>query len=417
MPASAAELAAAVRSGELSAVEAVEASLRAAAEHAGLNAIVTLWAEQALARARGPLSGPLAGVPVLVKDLFDTAGERTTYGSRVYAEHVPERSAEAVLRLEAAGAVVIGKTNLYEFAWGVTSENPWYGGVHNPRHPGKTAGGSSSGSAAAVAAGIVPLALGSDTGGSIRLPSACCETVGFKPTLGRIPLAGCFPLCPSFDTAGPLARTAADCALAWSVLTGEPVPGPRLAGLTVGLLSRAPRVGPPDEESPLDERAWAWAAQLEALGARVVSVEIPGCEADSWPLFQHEALVSHAATFPSRADEYGPVVRKKLTAAQRATPEAIEAARGAIARWRAATAVEPAVDLFLSPTLGVHELPFEDVSELDIRTRFSSFTRPFNYLGWAAVALGNLQLAGRDDETVLAAALAWEAAYGIPAWP
>ncbi len=396
--------------------DAVEASLAAAAEHEGLNAVITLCPERALARARGPLAGPLAGVPVLVKDLFDTAGVRTTYGSRVYAEHVPEHSAEAVLRLEAAGAVVIGKTNLYEFAWGVTSENPWYGGVHNPRHPGKTAGGSSSGSAAAVAAGIVPLALGTDTGGSIRMPSACCETVGFKPALGRIPLGGCFPLCPSFDTAGPIARTVAGCALAWSVLTGEPVPEPRLAGLTVGVLTRAPRVGPTDEENPLDERAWAWAGQLEALGARVVAAEVPGCEADTWPLFQHEALVSHAATFPSRADEYGEVVRKKLTAAQGATREAIEAARGAVARWRMRAAAEPAVDLVLSPTLGVHELPAEDVSELEIRVPFSSFTRPFNYLGWAAVALGNLQLAGRNDETVLAAALAWEAAYGVPSW-
>ena len=112
--------------------EAVEASLAAAAKHAGLNAVITLCPEQALVRARGPLAGPLAGVPVLIKDLFDTAGVRTTYGSRIYAEHVPERSADVVLRLEAAGAVMIGKTNLYEFAWGVTSENPWYGGVHNP---------------------------------------------------------------------------------------------------------------------------------------------------------------------------------------------------------------------------------------------------------------------------------------------
>src|SRR6266496_359693 len=134
------------------------------------------------------------GVAVAVKDLLDTAGLVTTYGSTLFANHVPTRSAEAVLRLEAAGYTVAGKTNLHEFAYGVTSQNPHFGTVPNPRAPGRLAGGSSGGSAAAIAAGEVELALGSASGGSIRIPAAWCGLVGFKPTHGLVSAEGCFPL-------------------------------------------------------------------------------------------------------------------------------------------------------------------------------------------------------------------------------
>ena len=137
------------------------------------------------------------GKRLLVKDLIDTAGIRTTYGSKIYAEHVPDRDRAAVERLVAAGAVVVGKANLHEFAWGVTSQNPWYGTVQNPRHPGRTTGGSSGGNAAALAAGLCDLGLGTDTGCSIRLPASCCGLVGLKPSWGRIPIDGVFPLCPT----------------------------------------------------------------------------------------------------------------------------------------------------------------------------------------------------------------------------
>src|SRR6266536_6239399 len=150
-----------------------------------------------------PLPGPLHGKRLLVKDLIDTAGIRTTYGSRIYADRVPERTASAVQRLVDAGAVLVGKANLHEFAWGVTSQNPWYGTVRNPGRPGRTTGGSSGGNAAALAAGLCDLGLGTDTGCSIRLPAACCEVVGLKPSWGRISTEGVFPLCPSFDTVGP----------------------------------------------------------------------------------------------------------------------------------------------------------------------------------------------------------------------
>src|SRR5512132_4059370 len=154
---------------------------------------------------------PTDGITLAVKDLFDTAGLTTTYGSVVFADHVPERSAEAFVRLEAAGYVDIGKTNLHEFAYGITSQNPHYGTVPNPAAPGRTAGGSSGGSAAALAAGLADAALGTDSGGSIRIPSACCGIVGFKPTFDLVPTAGCFPLAPTFDHVGPMARDVEGC--------------------------------------------------------------------------------------------------------------------------------------------------------------------------------------------------------------
>src|SRR6266540_110982 len=155
---------------------------------------------------------PATGIRLAVKDLFDTAGLTTTYGSIVYAEHVPDRTAEAVGRLEAAGYANVGKTNLHEFAYGITSVNPHYGTVPNPAYPGRMAGGSSGGSAAALAADLADAALGTDSGGSIRIPAACCGVVGFKPTYDLVPADGCFPLAPSFDHVGPMARTVGGCA-------------------------------------------------------------------------------------------------------------------------------------------------------------------------------------------------------------
>jgi Asp-tRNA(Asn)/Glu-tRNA(Gln) amidotransferase A subunit family amidase len=390
-------------------VTRVEAALRAIEARADLNAVITACDDASGPEAQAA-AGPLAGVPLLVKDLFDTAGVRTTYGSAIYAEHVPAETAPAVARLQAAGAVVVGKGNLDEFAWGVAGQNEHWGDVVNPRRPDLIAGGSSAGNAAALAAGLCDLALGSDTGGSIRMPSACCGTVGFKPSYGRVPTLGCFPLCASLDTVGPMARTVAECALAFSVLTGAPAPGSELDGLTVGVLTRQPALGPA-ETAERDERALAHAVRLERLGARVLEVELPVPESDTWPLFYWEAAESHRATFPSRRDEYGATIRAKLDEAQRVTAAEAAEARDAVVGWRERAATEPAVDLVVSPTLGM-DVPPVGVSELEVRLPLSAYTRPFNYLGWAAMAIGDLQLAGRDDATVLAAALAWEDAYG-----
>jgi len=350
-----------------------------------------------------PKDGPLAGRTLAVKDLFDTAGVRTTYGSRLYADHVPERTATVVQRLVDAGAVVVGKTHLPEFAWRVLGQSEGYGTCHNPTHPGKTTGGSSSGSAAALAAGLCELALGTDTGCSIRLPSATCEVVGLKSQWGLIPMDGVFPLVPTIDTAGPMARSVEDVALMWSVMTERPVPEPRLAGLTVGLLRQPPGIGD-GRETERSDAAEAWVADLERLGARVVETRVPEPTANTWPQFQHEALQSHAATFPSRADEYGELMRKKLEAAQRATAEEIEAAYGAIEEWRR---YEPEVDLYVSPCYAI-DLPDEDVDELEIRLPLSSFLRWVNLTGWAGLAVGNMQLVAPRDHVVLAAGLAWE---------
>jgi aspartyl-tRNA(Asn)/glutamyl-tRNA(Gln) amidotransferase subunit A len=349
------------------------------------------------------VAGRLRGRTLAVKDLFDTAGIRTTYGSGIYAEHVPARTAVAVQRLLDAGAVLVGKTHLPEFAWGVLGDNPWYGTCHNPSHPGRTTGGSSSGSAAALAAGLCDLALGSDTGCSVRLPSAACETVGLKSEWGLIPVDGAYPLCPTLDTVGPMARSVADVALMWSVLAERPVPGPRLAGLTVGLLRQPPGIGDgrPIETSGAAE---AWVPDLERLGARVVEAQVPEPSANTWPQFQHEAARSHEATFPSRAEEYGDVMRKKLEAAQRVTPEAVGAAYRAIAEWRR---FEPEVDLYVSPCYTI-DLPPEDADELEIRLPLTSFLRWVNLTGWAGLAIGNMQLIASSDEVVLAAGLAWE---------
>jgi Asp-tRNA(Asn)/Glu-tRNA(Gln) amidotransferase A subunit family amidase len=362
------------------------------------NAVLTWVDEPAAARA-----GPLAGRTLLVKDLIDTAGVRTTYGSQIYGEHVPERTAPAAQRLLDAGAVLVGKASLPEFAWNVTGQNPWYGTVRNPLHPGRTTGGSSSGNAAALAAGLCDLGLGTDTGCSIRLPSACCGTVGLKTSWGSLPMDGIFPLCPTLDTVGPMARTVADVALAWSVLSQKPAPEPRLAGLTVGLLTRPPSVGGgtrPDESLAGEE----YVARLEELGARVVPATIPGPAANTWPLFFHEAAESHRATFPARAAEYGDNCRTKLELAQQVDPGEVEEAYRAIRDWRR---YPPDVDLYVSPVVPI-DLPPEDCDELEVRIPFSAFLRPFNLIGWAALAIGNLQLIAPRDETVLAAGLAWE---------
>ncbi len=349
------------------------------------------------------LEGPLSGRTLLVKDLIDTAGVRTTYGSRLYADHVPTRNATVVDRALAAGAVVVGKANLPEFAWSVLGQNELYGTVHNPARPGKTTGGSSSGNAAALAAGLVDLGLGTDTGCSIRLPSAACDIVGLKSRWGVIPMDGIFPLCPRLDTVGPMGRSVADVALFWSVLAERPVPEPRLEGLTIGLLRRPPEIGDgrPTETSDLAEE---WVPELERLGARVVEASFPNATANTWPQFLHEAKESHAATFPSRADEYGEVMRTKLEAASKVDPGEVAAAYAAIAEWRA---YEPEVDLYVSPCVGI-ELPPEDANEPEIRLPLSSFLRWVNLTGWAGLAIGNMQLIAPHDETVLAAGLAFE---------
>ena len=350
---------------------------------------------------------PRDGVPVAVKDLLDTEGLVTTYGSALFAEHMPVRSAAAVDLLEAAGYAVAGKTNLHEFAYGVSSQNPHFGTVPNPRFPGRLAGGSSGGSAAAVAAGDVELALGTDSGGSIRIPAAWCGVVGFKPTYGLVPADGCFPLAPSYDHVGPIAAEVAGCIELMQALA----PGfERAATVTLSDI----RVGV------------AWLEYADALvRARVEeaagrfphrrSVDFPLHDPREYRLFMREVADVHRGLFPERADEYGENVRGKLERCLRVSDEEVATARIARASYRErCEAAMEGLDLLVTPTIGFVAPP-ADADELAIRERGIAFTFPFDSLGWPALALpcgpaedglpASLQLVGRpgEDALVLAA--------------
>ncbi|MFF0519684.1 amidase [Actinomadura nitritigenes] len=214
-----------------------------------LNAFVTVDAEGAAAAARaadeelaaGRDRGPLHGVPVAVKDIIDVAGLPTGMGSAHFDGYVADRDAACVARLRAAGAVIVGKTTTHEFAYGASGDTAVNGPSRNPHDPSRISGGSSGGSAVAVAAGMVPLALGTDTGGSVRIPAAFCGVAGFKPAYGAVPTEGVFPLSVSFDHVGVLAATAADCRTAYRVLTGQPEDAPpRHEGLRVAWIEGAP---------------------------------------------------------------------------------------------------------------------------------------------------------------------------------
>jgi aspartyl-tRNA(Asn)/glutamyl-tRNA(Gln) amidotransferase subunit A len=334
----------------------------------------------------------------------------------IFSGHVPERSADAVLRLEAAGYANVGKTNLHEFAYGVTSQNPHFGTVPNPVAPDRVAGGSSGGSAAAVAAGLADVALGSDSGGSIRIPSGWCGLVGFKPTFDVVPLEGCFPLAPSFDHAGPIARSVAGCVTMMEAL----VPGFR-AEREVSLDGLEVAVAWTDLADPLvRERVEAAAA----LFPRARRIEFP-LDHGAGALFMREAADVHRGLFPERADDYGDNVRTKLERCLAVTESEVEGARRAREEHHGkAERALGGADLLLTPTLAFVAPP-ADVVELEIRVRTIQFTIPFNSLGWPALAVpcgpaedglpASVQLVGRPgmDGLVLAAGEALEAALSV----
>jgi len=324
---------------------------------------------------------PPAGIPLAVKGLFDTAGLVTTYGSPLFANQVPAETAPAVASLEAAGYGLVGKTNLHEFAYGVTSENPHFGVVPNPGHPGRVAGGSSGGNAAALVLDAADLALGTDSGGSIRIPAACCGIVGFKPTFDLVSLTGCFPLAPSFDHAGPMARDVAACAEAMRVLA------PGLVATDVGSLEDVSiAVAWLEGADPLVRERVAAAA---ALFPRRSPVELPQPDGVD-RLFMHEVALVHHELFAENADLYGEDVRIKIERCQAVTDA--EAERGARLRDEYRARVEAAiegVDLVLTPTLPrvAPLVGAGGVGDLDVRAALVSRTFPVNALGWPALAL------------------------------
>jgi aspartyl-tRNA(Asn)/glutamyl-tRNA(Gln) amidotransferase subunit A len=363
------------------------------------------------------------GIRLAVKDLFDTAGLTTTYGSPIFAGHVPDETAEAVRRLEAAGYANVGKTNLHEFAYGVTSENPHFGTVPNPLAADRVAGGSSGGSAAAVAAGLADVALGSDSGGSIRIPAACCGVVGFKPTYGLVSLDGCFPLAPSFDHAGPIGPDVASCAEAMRHLAPGFEPGEvELADLAVGIawVERA---------EPLVGRRVAAAA---ALFPRARPVEIPILGGNTYAQFMREVADVHRELFAEHADLYGEDVRFKIERCLGVSDGEAAAAARAREAWHAeATAAMSGLDLLLTPTLPMVAPPRGRgaTGDLDVRERVISLTFAFNAFGWPALALpcgpaedglpASVQLAAPAgaDALVLAAGAALERALASSAAP
>jgi aspartyl-tRNA(Asn)/glutamyl-tRNA(Gln) amidotransferase subunit A len=360
------------------------------------------------------VESPPPGRRLAVKDLFDTAGLRTTYGSIIFVDHVPERTAESVRLLEDAGYVTIGKANLHEFAYGVSSENPHFGTVPNPLAEGRIAGGSSGGSAAALAAGLADAALGSDSAGSIRIPAACCGVVGFKPTFGLVPIDGCFPLAPSFDHAGPMAGNVAECVRMMEALVpGFEHAGAELADLEVGVawLQHAD----PLVRRRVDE------ATRHFPRRREIELKVPNRD-EFGPLFRQEALNSHVGLFPERAEDYGEDVRATLEETMQLTDGEVTAAARAREQHRAdlADATE-GLDLLLTPTLPIVAPPLGQGD----RTRLTKLTALFNLTGWPALALpcgpaeyglpASIQLAAPSgqDALVLAAGAALERALSL----
>jgi Asp-tRNA(Asn)/Glu-tRNA(Gln) amidotransferase A subunit family amidase len=294
---------------------------------------------------------------------------RSTYGSAVFSDHVPSVSASWVADLESRGWVNVGKTNLHEFAYGVTSQNLHYGVVPNPRSPSLTAGGSSGGSAAALVLGLADAALGTDTGGSIRIPAACCGVVGLKPTYGLVPMDGVFPLGPTFDHAGPMAPTVDGCA--------------ELLGLDVPVIDGV-RV------------ASAWG------GVHGEPIEFPTAEAVV-PAFMREVGDVHRELYAENEELYGENIRGKVErciAVSDAEYAAAVRARDEL-RERANAALE-GFDVLVTPVLSC-PVPPADCQEIEVRAAMTRYTFPFNALGWPALAVGNVQVVGRpgDDALVL----------------
>lgn len=374
----------------------VEQALEAAhATQDTVNAFISLDDESALRRAgdidrrleAGEDLGPLAGVPIGLKDLIDHEGRVTTCGSSFYAE-VAKATAPCVQRLEEAGAVIIGRTNLHEFAFGFDSENEHWGPVRNPWDLNHSAGGSSGGSGAAVAAGVTPIAIGTDTGGSVRVPAALCGVFGLKVTYGSIPLDGVFPLVPDLDTVGPLADSMDGLATAYRVMSGDDRPEPEQRPLRLGVPE------PWYERAPLQEdvrRAFEGAvAALRNLGHEVHPIQMP----DTYPSHHIIAAISAVAAihreFRLRGQHYSPAVEARIITEEQVTPEEEAAARAwqRMIRQRFSDALST-VDFLITPTCAaVHKVIGEDkIGDQSNRTVLSYFTSIVNHALHPAIAL------------------------------
>lgn len=447
------EAAALMRAGKLSSVELTRACLaRIDALEPMLNAFITITRERALddaaradrERAAGADQSPLHGIPVSLKDLFDVRGVPTTAGGSFPVGPAAAESAVAE-RLGHAGAVLLGKTGLHEHAFGVTSANPHFGHVRNPWSPERIPGGSSGGSAAAVAAGGGPGSIGSDTGGSIRIPAALCGVVGLKPTRGRVSLRGAVPLSWTLDHAGPLARTVRDAALIYAAIAGhDPAdPGSRdapardvLAHIDDGV--RDARVAiwrwALDEAEPAVRAAVEAAIEvLRRAGARVEEVALPrvaDLKETQRIVLGTDAYAFHAERVERDPSAYGADVLERLLRGKANT--SAEHARARRARSEIRVAFDAALapyDALVLPTTPVTAPLREGESAVATAARLTALTSPFNLTGLPAVSVPcgiapdglpvGLQLVGRrwDEDTLLRVARAYERARGPLPWP
>lgn len=448
-------LAAAIRARRISPVEATQECLARIARLDGrLRAFITVDAEGALARARvleaeaaaGRWRGPLHGVPLAHKDLFHVSGLPASCGTKTAEYFFAEQDATAVARLVEAGANTLGKLNMSELAIGPFGDNSHHGDAQNPWRAGHVSGGSSSGSAVAVAAGLVLGALGTDTGGSIRLPAACCGIVGLKPTYGRVSRAGAMPLSWAMDHIGPMARTVADVALMLEVIAGpdpaDATSSPRAVPGYLAELERPVaglRVAIPENyyldgvDAEVAAATRAALAAFERLGARVASLRLPDPQVihDVTSIIaRSESSVVHSRILRERPHELQPAVRARLAVGTRISAhDYLQALR---LRARLARGFNEDVfgdtDLLIMPAIpepapALAEAVAGEGEAIAARMgRFSRLTRPWNGLGLPALALPcgfagsglplSMQIVGRpfDEVTVLRAGHAFEGA-------
>jgi aspartyl-tRNA(Asn)/glutamyl-tRNA(Gln) amidotransferase subunit A len=440
-----------LRRREMSPVELVDASLaRIESLNPALNAFITVTAASARRQARAAereirRDGPrslLHGIPVSLKDNFWIKSVRCTAGSKILADFVPDKDSDVAARLERAGAIIVGKTNMHEFAYGITSENPHFGPVRNPWARERISGGSSGGSAAAVATGMSFASVGTDTGGSIRIPSALCGIVGLKPTFGLVSLAGTVPLSETMDHAGPLARSVTDACIVLQAIAGaypKGQPRPNYRRLRQGYLKRF-RLGWPGQYyfDRVDDEVRgvmdAAAKTLQRVGGRIEKVTLPHLQESvqaSTYVGLAEAANYHESQgyFPARAADYGEDVRGRLEAGEKV--RAVDYLQGlAVKRMleRDFDAAFERVDAILAPAspipapqVGQNEVEISGVREA-VRSLLVGASRPANFTGHPALSVPcgftraglpvGLQLIGPrwGEAGLLAMALAFEEA-------
>jgi aspartyl-tRNA(Asn)/glutamyl-tRNA(Gln) amidotransferase subunit A len=392
---------------------------------------------------KGRYRGPLHGIPISIKDLFATRGIRTTAGSKVLAKWIPDYDATAVAKLHDAGMVLVGKTHMHEFAYGVTNDNPHYGPARNPWDPSRVPGGSSGGSAAAVASSQCAASLGSDSGGSIRTPAAVCGVVGLKPTYGRVSRCGAIPLAWSLDHVGPLTKSIEDAAIMLAAIAGpdpkdpsassRPLPDYRkdmresIRGLRLGV----PRQYFFEHVDPeIQKLVSAAIRQLESAGATRVEVDIPdleNCSAMEAHITLAEATSYHEPYLKKQPDDYGPAVRTNLEAGRYLlATDYVKSQRARTLLQRNFNEAFKRAEVIVSPTLPALPPPVGEVwvQSGDLREHvidaFLRFNIPYDLTGFPAISipcgLGStglpigLQIAGKafDEATVLRVANAYE---------